>query len=411
MDFPLFPSSPARFFRILGQKWVRHSAPAPTLSTACMDCSVVCKELVGGVEGYSKVGTDVGDASIAGLSGEAVITVTEVPAVDGAVSQSDGQHGVVPILTQIRILDEGAASRQLPSGEALWVEGAILLQKVQVYILGEGAAAEEGVVHGDGEGHTVLRESHLGIGDLAVGGHEVATVRQGREGHSEAACIDLGGADGLPAALHPHGIALPSPGPVDFRATNAGRNIGIIASVAALLIVEKAQCGQLHAWKTGDAVIDVRPASDHPDGCLGLDLAPKQGRIQPQHPAADTALTVDPVQAGAGIICSQLHQEVTLVRLDGGDEVRVVPIESPNLRLRGDGAEDVRLRRPGGRGDIAGGPGGTGGGTIPAGGKVHQQEDHQSQRDEFLHGIALPFCCSGRGPGEELAIASGNLTA
>ena len=29
-DFPLFPSSPARFFRILGQKWVRHGAPAPT---------------------------------------------------------------------------------------------------------------------------------------------------------------------------------------------------------------------------------------------------------------------------------------------------------------------------------------------------------------------------------------------
>ena len=118
-DFPLFPSSPARFFWILGQNWVKHGAPAPTLSTACMDCSVVCKELVGGVEGYSKVGTDVSDAGIAGLSGEAVITVTEVPAVDGTVSQSDGQHGVVPILTQIRILNEGAASRQLPSGEAL----------------------------------------------------------------------------------------------------------------------------------------------------------------------------------------------------------------------------------------------------------------------------------------------------
>ena len=29
-DFPLFPSSPARFFRILGQNWVRHGAPAPT---------------------------------------------------------------------------------------------------------------------------------------------------------------------------------------------------------------------------------------------------------------------------------------------------------------------------------------------------------------------------------------------
>ena len=308
-----------------------------------MDCSVACKELVGGVEGHPEVGTDVGDASIAGLSGKAVITVTEVPAVDGTVSQSDGQHGVVPILTQIRILDEGAASRQLPSGEALWVEGAILLQKVQVYILGEGAAAEEGVVHGDGEGHTVLRESHLGIGDLAVGGGEVAAVRQRGKGYGETPCIDLGGTDGLPAALHPHGIALPSPGPVDFRATNAGRNIGIIASVAALLIVEKAQCGQLHAWKTGDAVIDVRPASDHPDGCLGLDLAPKQGRIQPQHPAADAALTVDPVQAGAGIICSQLHQEVALVRLDGGDEVRVIPVESPNLRLRGDGGEGVRL--------------------------------------------------------------------
>ena len=136
-DFPLFPSSPARSNSILGQNWVRHGAPAPTLSTACMDCSVACKELVGGVEGYSKVGTDVSDAGIASLSGEAVITVTEVPAVDGAVSQSDGQHGDVPILTQIRILDEGAASRQLPSGEALWVEGAILLQKVQVYILGE----------------------------------------------------------------------------------------------------------------------------------------------------------------------------------------------------------------------------------------------------------------------------------
>ena len=30
VDFPLFPSSPARFFRILGQKWVKHDAPAPT---------------------------------------------------------------------------------------------------------------------------------------------------------------------------------------------------------------------------------------------------------------------------------------------------------------------------------------------------------------------------------------------
>ena len=29
-DFPLFPSSSARFFRILGQNWVRHGAPAPT---------------------------------------------------------------------------------------------------------------------------------------------------------------------------------------------------------------------------------------------------------------------------------------------------------------------------------------------------------------------------------------------
>ena len=29
-DFPLFPSSPARFFRVLGQKWVKHGAPAPT---------------------------------------------------------------------------------------------------------------------------------------------------------------------------------------------------------------------------------------------------------------------------------------------------------------------------------------------------------------------------------------------
>ena len=29
-DLPLFPSRPARFFRILGQKWVRHGAPAPT---------------------------------------------------------------------------------------------------------------------------------------------------------------------------------------------------------------------------------------------------------------------------------------------------------------------------------------------------------------------------------------------
>ena len=29
-DLPLFPSRPARFFRILGQKWVRHGVPAPT---------------------------------------------------------------------------------------------------------------------------------------------------------------------------------------------------------------------------------------------------------------------------------------------------------------------------------------------------------------------------------------------
>ena len=32
--FPLSPSSPARFFRVLGQKWVKHGAlaPAPTAS-------------------------------------------------------------------------------------------------------------------------------------------------------------------------------------------------------------------------------------------------------------------------------------------------------------------------------------------------------------------------------------------
>ena len=29
-DFPLFPSRPARFFRVLGQNWVRHGVPAPT---------------------------------------------------------------------------------------------------------------------------------------------------------------------------------------------------------------------------------------------------------------------------------------------------------------------------------------------------------------------------------------------
>ena len=29
-DLPLFPSRPVRFFRVLGQKWVRHGAPAPT---------------------------------------------------------------------------------------------------------------------------------------------------------------------------------------------------------------------------------------------------------------------------------------------------------------------------------------------------------------------------------------------
>ena len=29
-DLPLFPSRPARFFRILGQKWVKHGALAPT---------------------------------------------------------------------------------------------------------------------------------------------------------------------------------------------------------------------------------------------------------------------------------------------------------------------------------------------------------------------------------------------
>ena len=28
-DLPLSPSGPARFFRILGQKWVRHGAPVP----------------------------------------------------------------------------------------------------------------------------------------------------------------------------------------------------------------------------------------------------------------------------------------------------------------------------------------------------------------------------------------------
>lgn len=95
-----------------------------------MDCSVACKELVGGVEDHPEVGAGVGDTGIAGLSGETVITVTEVPAVDGTVSQSDGQHGAVPILTQIRIFDEGAASRQLPGGEALGVEGTVFLQKV-----------------------------------------------------------------------------------------------------------------------------------------------------------------------------------------------------------------------------------------------------------------------------------------
>ena len=30
VSFPLFPSSPACFFRVLGQKWVKHGAPVPT---------------------------------------------------------------------------------------------------------------------------------------------------------------------------------------------------------------------------------------------------------------------------------------------------------------------------------------------------------------------------------------------
>ena len=29
-DLPLFPSRPVRFFRVLGQKWVKRGAPAPT---------------------------------------------------------------------------------------------------------------------------------------------------------------------------------------------------------------------------------------------------------------------------------------------------------------------------------------------------------------------------------------------
>ena len=39
-DFPLFPSSPARFFRILGQKWVRISSQAVfNAGISCMSVS------------------------------------------------------------------------------------------------------------------------------------------------------------------------------------------------------------------------------------------------------------------------------------------------------------------------------------------------------------------------------------
>lgn len=157
------------------------------------------------------------------------------------------------------------------------------------------------------------------------------------------------------------------------------------------------------------AVVDVGAAGDDFDAGLLLDLAADQGLVQPQHPAADAALPVDPVQAGAVLVRSQFHQEISLVRLDGGDKACVVPIESPDLLLRGDGAEDVRLRRSGGRGDIAGGPGGAGGGTIPAGGETQQQKGRQSQGDEFLHGIALPFFCSGRGPGDVFSAGSASF--
>ena len=60
-----------------------------------MDCSVACKAFGGGVEGYSKVGAGVGDAGIASLSGEAVITVTEVSEISSYRQYHAAQNNLV----------------------------------------------------------------------------------------------------------------------------------------------------------------------------------------------------------------------------------------------------------------------------------------------------------------------------
>lgn len=70
-----------------------------------------------------EVRTDVSDAGIAVVHSETVVAIPKCLAVDGAVGQGNGEHGVVPVLVQLRLLNKDATTHQLSSGKALGGRG------------------------------------------------------------------------------------------------------------------------------------------------------------------------------------------------------------------------------------------------------------------------------------------------
>ena len=127
------------------------------------------------------------------------------------------------------------------------------------------------------EGHkehvSVFWEGHLRIGNFAVGGGKVTAVRQRGEGHGNAPCIDLGGADSLPASLHPHVVAFSGPGPIGVGTAGSAAAVSVIIQGHPLLIVDQVQRNVFHMGEARYAVDAVGAAGDHFNAGLSFNVA------------------------------------------------------------------------------------------------------------------------------------------
>ena len=173
----------------------------------------VVEEGIGDPQLKTEIGAVVGNAGAAGAGGELEVPIAVPQRIlrQPVGVQCQSQHHVASLLSDFRLLNQHTAAAQFPGGEVLRVQGAVTVQRFDGYAVRQFTAVQKGVVEGHKEHVSVFWEGHLRIGNFAVGGGKVTAVRQRGEGHGDAAGVNLGGADGLPASLHPHVELSPAP--------------------------------------------------------------------------------------------------------------------------------------------------------------------------------------------------------